>query len=100
MNKQEATRYAHKIVADTVRRVIIEIAASDRSPDAPHIIRALGHIQESHARTGPRADDRPPRQPEYTGEKFSFDQPEPNSSVAESVRMAAESARQNMRESS
>lgn len=74
MNKQEAKRYAHKLVADAAMSIVRQ-GVLPHSADAPKVIRALGHIQETHARLGPRTGDKAPRQPEYKGEKFSFDAP-------------------------
>lgn len=68
MNKQEATRYAHKLAADAISD--IEVAAG---PHRAKILKALANMAETHARFGPRTGDKPPAQPEYKGEVLPWD---------------------------
>jgi len=73
MNKQEAKRYAHKIVADTISTQAYREIEGVNLVDRAKIAKALDHIRETHERTGPRTGDKAPRGFEYTGEKFDFD---------------------------
>jgi hypothetical protein len=72
MNLHEAKRYAHKLIAEVIENMPLEKMHGD---DAGKVMRALNHIRETHARMGPRTGDKPPRKPEYKGEKLSFDEP-------------------------
>lgn len=68
MNRQEAKRYAHKLAGDAIMSIQVP-----KGPDRDNIVRALGHMAETHRRNGPRTGDRAPRATVYTGEKLTFD---------------------------
>lgn len=72
MNKQEAKRYAHKLVANAIGNELHDQLGFKLSPDAPKILAALSAMQETHTRFGPRTGDRPPREKENRGEPLPF----------------------------
>lgn len=64
MNSNEATRFAHKLIADTVATFINERGQMDdlrKSPDGKRIDKAVNAIIEQHRRFGPKTTDRAPR---------------------------------------
>lgn len=69
MNQDEATRYAHRLVADALARSVIDIAG----PDGPKIARAVVRIVEQHRRFGPKSTDRAPRADAYQGERLPLE---------------------------
>lgn len=77
MNNHEATRFVHKLIADTLANEFAHPSASDYpwldGRDAPKLRRVLAHWIELHSRRGPTSTDRAPRGADYTGEKLPLD---------------------------
>lgn len=74
MNHNEATRYAHKWIADTIEQAIAARKANSfAGKDEKKIRASIDRWAELHRRHGPLSTDRAPAPPDYKGEKLPLE---------------------------